>query len=101
MINGGDPLFYRLVRPGSVFFLTVTGKGLSLQTEEGDFSLRASWMAQQVQVNRTLQPHGQIKLSRMLIYTLVVHYLVVHSLPVLAGRGKHARFLSEMEGGIT
>ena len=60
-------------------------------------------MAQQVQVNGTphWKSHGQVKLSWMLIYVLVVHYLVVNSLPVLAGRGKHTRFLSEMEGGIT
>lgn len=67
------------------------------------FPFELPLMAQQVQVNRTLYwgSHGQIKLSWMLIYMSIVHYLVVHSLSVLAGRGKHTRSLSEMGGGIT
>ena len=51
--SGGDPLLKRLVRLGPVsllifFFLfvfhhaSVAGNGLSLQSEEGDFSLRAT-----------------------------------------------------------
>lgn len=68
-----------------------------------NFPFEPSRMAQQVQDNGNphWKSHGQVKLSCMLIYMLVVHCLVVNPLPVLAGRGKHISFLSEMEGGIT
>ena len=62
------------------------------------FPFKPPWKAQQGQTNRPLhrESHGQFVFSLMFI-----NMLVVHSLSVLAWRGKRIRFLSEMEGGIT
>lgn len=62
------------------------------------FPFEPPWEAQKGQVNRPLHRefHGQIVFGFMFI-----NMLVVHSLLVLAGRGKSTRFLNGMKGGIT
>ena len=76
--------------------LQVTASPSSLRRET--FPFEPPWEAQQGQTNRQFhrESFGQIVFSLMFI-----DMLVVHSLSVLTGRGKHTRFLSEMEGGIT
>lgn len=108
VISGGNPLLKRLVHSGLVFtfdfsfffsamrLLQVRASPSGLRRET--FPFEPPWKAQQGQTNRPLhrESHGQFVFSLMFI-----NMLVVYSLPVLAGRGKHTRFLSEMKGGIT
>lgn len=76
-------------------------RAFPLALRRGNFPFEPPRMAQEGQVNGPLHWKScrQVKPSWMLV-VLIVHCLVVHSLPVHAGRGRH-RFLGEKEGGFT